>query len=193
MIPSQFIPKYKALAFIRTDVWNTLKTKKLNKKKWRILISLLKRRKYKRKPEIMNYSAKTVSKFPVYFRYKYQKNLIIRTKMKLIYGSLQDYKIKDLAKKGGLQSFTQSLEQKAPFFLYRLGLTSTYGEAKIHYIHKRIIVNGSYQELYIKKGDVLHFNSHFEKLLKRRIMTGFSKRPRRLKLVGHNKIGRAHV
>src|SRR5690348_516070 len=99
MIPSQLRPKYKALAFIKTDIWNTLKTKKLNKKKWRPLITRLKKNIYKKKPHILSYAAKAVSKFPVYHRYKYQKNLIMRTKIKLIYGSLQDFKIKSLAKK----------------------------------------------------------------------------------------------
>ncbi len=43
MIPTQLKPKYKALALIKTDVWNTLKTKKLKKKKWRFLIAILKK------------------------------------------------------------------------------------------------------------------------------------------------------
>jgi hypothetical protein len=193
MIPSQLKPKYKALAFIKTDIWNTLKTKQLNKKKWRLLIARLKKNRYKKRPHLLSYHAKAVIKFPVYHRYKYQKNLIIRTKIKLLYGSLQDFKIKSLAKKATqAQVFAQSLEQKSTTFLYRLGLTSTYGEAKIHYIHKRLIVNGSYQQLTIKKGDVLHFSPLFEKLLKRRILLSFSKQKnfklRQRKLVGLNTV-----
>lgn len=177
MIPSQLKPKYKALAFIKTDVWNTLKTKKLKKKKWRLLIARLKKNIYIKRPHLLSYTAKAVSKFPVYYRYKYQNNLIMRTKIKLIYGSLQDYKIKSLAKKAREPlAFTQSLEQKSTVFLYRLGLTSTYGEAKIHYIHKRILVNGSYQQSHVGKGDVLHFSPRFEKLLKRRILLGVSQK-----------------
>lgn len=182
MIPSQLKPKYKALAFIKTDVWNTVKTKKLNKKKWRLLIERLKKKKYKKNPSVLNYTSKVVPMFPVYHRYKYQKNLIMRTKIKLIYGSLQDYKIKALAKKArNPLVFTQSLEQKATVFLYRIGLTSTYGEAKIHFMHKRILVNGSFQQLTIKKGDVLHFSPRFEKLLKRRLILHFIKK-RNIKL-----------
>ena len=106
---------------------------------------------------------------------------------------MQDYKIKYLAKKARTPlTFSHSLEQKTPVFLYRIGLTSTYGEAKLHYIHKRIIVNGSYQELYIKQGDVLHFSPHMEKLFKRRLLTSFCKtlnyKRSKLKLVGNNAV-----
>lgn len=193
MIPSLPTPKYKVLAFIKTDVLDTLKTKKLNKKKWRLLIARLKKKKYKKIPHILNYEAKYVSKFPVYHRYKYQKNLIIRTKIKLLYGNLQDYKIKSLARKArNPQTFTHSLEQKSTTLLYRLGFTSTYGEAKMHYIHKRIIVNGSYTQNRVKKGDVLHFSPRFEKLLKRRLFFGFSSLKmfsmRKRKLVGFNTV-----
>ena len=176
MIPSQLIPKYKRLVLIKTDLWNNLKTDKFKKKKWRPLIEILKKktRFKKKKTVILNYNAKTVPKFPVYFRYKHQKNLIIRYKIRVIYGCLQDYKIKQLTKKQGVNSFARNLEQKVTTFIFRIGLTNTYGEAKIHFMHKRVIVNGSPLTRHIKKGDVLHFNPAFEKLLKRRIFKGFS-------------------
>lgn len=176
MIPSQLKPKYKRLVLIKTDLWNNLKTDKFKKKKWRPLIEILKKRTRfkKRKTVILNYSSKTVPKFPVYFRYKHQKNLIIRYKIKVIYGCLQDYKIKQLTKKQGVVGFARNLEQKVTTFIYRIGLTNTYGEAKIHFMHKRVIVNGSPLSRHIKKGDVLHFSPAFEKLLKRRIIKGFS-------------------
>jgi ribosomal protein S4 len=191
MIPSQLKPKYKPLVLVKTDIWNTLRTKTFNKKKWRSLISILKRKKYyKKKPHILNYEVKTVPKFRVYHRYKHQKNLIIRYKIKTIYGSLQDYKIKDLARKAKeIKDFAKRLEQKVPIFLYRIGFTSTYGEAKLHFLHKRVLVNGIYKEPYIKKGDVLHFSSDLEKLFKRRILKNFSKITiKKLKIVGHNSV-----
>lgn len=179
MIPSQLKPKYKPLILVKTDLWNNIKGGKFKKKKWRPLIEILtKRARYKKKQKlVLNYSKKTVPKFRVYFRYKHQKNLIIRYKIKVMYGCLQDYKLKQLAKtakKQGVNGFARALEQKVTTFVFRIGLTNTYGEAKIHYIHKRILVNGSPLTRQIKKGDVLHFSPDFEKLLKRRIFKGFS-------------------
>ena len=44
MIPSIDKPKYKGLVRLRIDVWNTLKTKQIKKKKWRTIIFYLKRK-----------------------------------------------------------------------------------------------------------------------------------------------------
>ena len=200
MIPSHNIPKYKILVRLRTDIWNTLRTKALKKKKWRILRSLLKGKrlfgkKRKRQPRILNYEVKALPKFPVYARYRYQRKLNTRQTIKLIYGSLQDYKIKSLALIGKTEAwrgFTKKLEQKAIVFLYRSKLTFTLGEAKIHFRHKRILVNNSCKIPYIEKGDVLHFTPIFEKLLKRRIYSTFSKysksrkRKKKIKFTNHN-------
>lgn len=173
MIPTPFKPKYKALIRFRIDIWNNLTTKLLLKKKWRLLISLLrKRRKRKKQPVLLNYTAIAVSKFPVYGRYRYQKLLYFRQAIKLMYGGLQDSKLKAIAiscKIKSWRNFALKLEQKTAMFLYRLKLTSGIGEGKIHSRHKRVYVNGVYKEDYMVKGDVLHFSPVFENLLKRRL------------------------
>ena len=176
MIPSLDKPRYKSLVRLRADIWNNLKTKSLKNKKWRSLISFLNRRRKKKKPNLISYTHKSLPKFPVYFRYKYQKNLFIRKSIKIIYGNLQEYKIKQIAlysKRKSWMGFTHRLEQNAVTFIYRFKLTSTYGEALIHFKHKRVLVNGGSRKPYIRKGDVLHFNPCIEKLLKRRICYNF--------------------
>ena len=120
-----------------------------------------------------------MSRFPVYHRYNYQKNLFLRIHIKLLYGRIQDYKIKQVshaARKQSWHGFAQNLEQTPASFLHRLKLASSYGEAKLHEKHKRIYVNGIIKVKNIKKGDVLHFNPIYAKLLKRRIYTNFFKK-----------------
>ena len=99
MIPSCSKPKYKSLVKLRFDAWQNLRSKKLKKKKWRLLITNLKKNyKYKKRRSLLKYETTVLPKFRVYFRYKYQKNLFIRKTIKLLYGSLQDYKIKYVAR-----------------------------------------------------------------------------------------------
>lgn len=180
MIPSSNKPKYKALVRLRSDIWKTLQKKEFKRKKWRSFISFFQRNnRYKKSNHIfINYTSKDVSKFPVYRRYRYQKYLFIRQRIKLIYGSLQDFKIKQECLKSKKQyalGFAQELEQKVITFLYRSKLARSYKEAKLHHKHKRILINGSYKQTKIKKGDVLHFSTMYEKVLKRRIYKNFLK------------------
>ena len=175
MIPSIDKPKYKPLIRLRTDVWNTLKKKKLKKKKWIFLISILERqtRRLQNKiPKVRNYYKKEVSKFPVYARYRHQKSLAIRLHIRFIYGRLQHYKIKKiaLANKKSWINYIQTLEQSVGSFLYRFSLVMTYGEALLHSKHQRIYVSGNSKEKYLKQGDVLHFRGDFENLLRRRLI-----------------------
>lgn len=176
MIPSLDKPKYKPLIRLRTNVWNTLQKKNLKKKKWIFLISIIERQTKRLKgkiPKVRNYYKREVSKFPVYARYRYQRNLALRINIRFIYGRLQNYKIKQIAlssKKNSWISYIQKLEQTVGSFLYRANLVITYGEAKIHYKHKRIYVCGNSKEIYLKKGDTLHFRLDFESLLRRRLI-----------------------
>lgn len=175
MIPSLYKPKYKSLVKIRTDVWNTLRYKTIKRKKWRILIFSVKRKKrFKRKHVLTNYQTRSVSKFPTYRRYRYQKDLILRKHMRIVYGKLQDFKIKSnclIVKKNSSLGFLQHIEQKAVTFLYRAKLINTYSEGRLHHKHKRIIINGNYKATNIRKGDVLHFTPNYEKLLIHRFLT----------------------
>lgn len=179
MIPSLDKPKYKPLIRLRADVWNNLQEKVLNKKKWIFLISLIKRKTKRLKgkvPKVRDYYKKEVSKFPVYARYRYQKSLGLRLHIRFIYGRLQDYKIKQIAlrsKKFSWLGYTRKLEQNVNSFLYRAKLVITYGEAKIHQKRHRIYVNGNNQEIYITKGDILHFQSDFEDVLKKRFLRNY--------------------
>src|SRR6476646_5581754 len=178
MIPSHDKPKYKPLVRLRADVWKTLQKKRFIRKKWRSFISFLNKRNKNSKAfyNLINYQKRTVSKFPVYNRYRYQKDLFLRQHIKLIYGRLQDFKIKKIScgsKKQSVLVFAQELEQLATTFLYRSKLVSTYGEARLHHSHKRILINGTYKQTKIKKGDVLHFSPAYEKVLKRRICKNF--------------------
>jgi ribosomal protein S4 len=178
MIPSCSKPKYKALVKLRLDVWQNLKIKNLKKKKWRLLIANLKKsQKFKKRSHILNYEITVLPRFRVYFRYKYQKNLFIRQTIKFIYGSLQDYKIKYMARNNNnWRDFAQSLEQSAPMFLYRSKLSSSYKEAQTNYKHQRILVNGNYLTSAVKKGDVLHFEKNYERVLRKRIKYMYNKR-----------------
>ena len=178
MIPTCDKPKYKPLVRLRTDVWKTLKKKQLHKKKWRSVLSFLYRDKRSKKTyRLINYTSHNVSKFPVYHRYAYQKNLFLRIHIKLLYGRIQDYKIKQIClKKQNWYLFAQSLEQTPASFLQRLKLASSYGEARLHEKHKRIYVNGKIKVKTLKKGDVLHFSPDYEKVLKRRITTNFTRK-----------------
>jgi len=127
---------------------------------------------------LIDYRRGVVSRFPVYHEYLYQKLLFTRLHIRIIYGRLQDYKLKkeslNLKGKPWL-NFAQRLEQKAISLLYRYKLVSTYKEGVLHHKHKRILVNGNYKEANLKKGDVLHFTPTFEKLLRRRIVIMFFK------------------
>lgn len=178
MIPSSSKPKYKALVKLRLDIWQNLRFKNLKKKKWRLLISKLKaRRKHQKRSILLNYEATVLPKFRIYFRYKYQKDLFIAKTIKLIYGSLQDYKIKYLAINNKTWvNFAQSLEQSVPIFLYRYKLSSSYKEALINCKQKRTLVNGNYSVFVLKKGDVLHFKKNYEKVLAKRIKYNYTKK-----------------
>lgn len=176
MIPSLDKPKYKPLIRLRIDVWNNLQKKKWKKKKWTFLISILKRQTERLKgkiPKVRNYYKREVPKFPVYARYRYQKNLALRLQIRFMYGRLQHYKIKKIATNSFKKSwvnYIQKLEQSVSSFLYRTHLVITFGEAKIHQKHHRIYVSGNSKEKYLKKGDILHFQPDFENLLKRRFL-----------------------
>lgn len=179
MIPSLDKPKYKPLVRFRIEVWKTLlcPNKTLKRKKWRFILSQIKRNKNNKNIYyLINYQAKTLSKFPVYQRYRFQKDLHLRQHIKLIYGRIQDFHIKNLAlnlKNKSYLEFAQHLEQRVLIFLYRIKLVKTYGEAKLHHYHKRILINGSFKKIDLKKGDVLHFTPVYEKLLKRRIYKNY--------------------
>ena len=178
MIPSCSKPKYKALVKLRLDVWQNLKFKNFKKKKWRFLISNLERnQKFNKRSVLLNYEKTVLPKFRVYFRYKYQKNLFIRKTMRSLYGSLQEYKIKYIARNNNnWRNFALNLEQSAPIFLYRSRLSSSYKEALTNYKHKRILVNGNYSTSVLKKGDVLHFEKNYEKVLRKSIKYYVSKK-----------------
>lgn len=184
MIPSSSKAKFKPLIKLRKDVWNNLFRKYLNKKKWQVLITILKRQKafkarqpLKHRLKQYHYTTKILPKFPNYFRYKYQKNLFIRKTIKIIYGNLQEYKIKYYAQTSKLPlNFIQKLEQKPSIFLYRSKLVSTYGEASIHFMHKRIIINGCALIPNVISGDLIHFTPCFEKVLKRQVLYRSSKK-----------------
>lgn len=228
MIPGLKTPKYKALVRIRTDVWQTLRSKSIKNKKWQPLkgsiLKFYQRKRYYRNyriPEfskrlfkkinfkkakllkdyrfeqrgkekhknleyfkvvrrhsLIDYRCLALPRFPIYHRYRYQKLLFTRLHIRMIYGRLQDYKLKreSLIIKGKpWLNFAQRLEQKAISLLYRLNLVSTYKEGIIHQKHKRILVNGNYKEANLQKGDVLHFTPTYEKLLRRRIVIIFFK------------------
>jgi hypothetical protein len=167
-------PKYKSLIRLKTDVWNNLNTKKLNNKKWTLLKTILKKRinrNYPKIPKVRDYFTREASKFVVYFRYKHQKNLTKRLYIRYIYGYLQHYKIKFIAKRSKKKSwlgYIHALEQTASSFLYRTKFVITYSEAFIHQKRQRILVNGKTTKPNIKKGDILHFKKHFENLIRRR-------------------------
>lgn len=176
MIPSKDKPKYKPLVRLRADVWNTLNKKRLKKKKWLFLVSIVKRRvKYisRKLPKLRNYYKREVPKFPTYARYRYQKQLGLRLHIRFMYGRLQHSKIKKIAlcsKKNSWSKYIQKLEQSVSSFLYRTHLVITFGEAKIHQKHNRIYVSGNSSKKYIQQGDILHFHPNLEILLKRRFL-----------------------
>jgi hypothetical protein len=178
MIPGKNKPKYKALVRLRIDVWKNLKSKTFKRKKWRLLLSIVKRkRQTKTFYNLIDYQTKNLSRFPTYRRYRFQKDLYIRIHIRILYGKFQNFHLRNLALKNKNKSwynFGQSIEQNLCIFLYRMKLTNTYVEGKIHQKHKRILINGSYIKKTLNKGDVLHFSLDYEKALKRRIYRNFT-------------------
>lgn len=172
--------KYKPLVRIRIDVYQDLTTKSFLKKKWRLLTLLLtKKKKKKRKYCLINSNLKSLTKFPVYRRYQYQKFLFFRKSIRIIYGGFKDYRFKNIAlstKHTQWRGYAQKLEIKSFVFLSRLKLCFSISEGKIHYRHGRIYVNGINTKNYINKGDILHFSPLFEKLLKRRLAFIFKRK-----------------
>jgi len=171
MIPGRNTSKYKYLTRIQIDVWNTLKTKRLAKKKWRPLVKRAKRQK--KIPALISYQVKPLSKFPVYYRYFYKNTLYLKQGIKLFYGALQDYRIKAIvlsAKKRGCGQVhsLREFEEKLFSFLYNLKITKSISEARHHCKYQRVLVNGSLTQKQIKKGDVIHFNSFLQPIVVRR-------------------------
>lgn len=191
MIPCLGKPRYKPLVRLRADIWNNLKRKSLKKKKWRPLITFLERKKRwkKKRPVVISYEHKPLPKFPIYHRYRYQKNLFIRKGIKIRYGNLQEYKIKKIALQAKRRSwigFAHRLEQNAISIVYRFKFTATYGEAAIHFKRKHIFVNDSSKKLYIRKGDVLHFSPYIKELYLKRIWyKSNNRRTKRVKFQTH--------
>jgi hypothetical protein len=172
MLPGRNTAKYKYLTRIQIDIWNTLKTKRLKKKKWRPLIGRLK--KQEKIPTLMAYQVRPLSKFPVYYRYFYKNTLYLKQGFKLFYGGLQDYRIKAIvwrAKKHGCSqlNFFREFDKKLYSFLYNLKITKSISEAKHHCKYQRVLVNGSSTQGEIKKGDVVHFNSKLLPIVIRRL------------------------
>lgn len=171
MLPGRNTAKYKYLTRIQIDIWNTLKKKRLKKKKWRPLIGRLKRQE--KIPALMAYQVRPLSKFPVYYRYFYKNTLYLKQGLKLFYGGLQDYRIKAIVlrvKKHGRNqlNFFREFDKKLYSFLYNLKITKSISEAKHHCKYQRVLVNDSKTQREIKTGDVVHFNSVLEPIVVRR-------------------------
>jgi hypothetical protein len=172
MIPGRNTAKYKYLTRVQLDIWNTLKTKHLKKKKWRPLIGRIK--KQKKLPVLIDYQVRPLSKFPVYYRYFYKNTLYLKQGLKLFYGGLQDYRIKAMVlrakkRKGGQIEFLRQFEEKLFSFLYNLKITKSISEAKHHCKYQRVLVNGLPTLHTIKKGDVIHFSRFFQPIVARRL------------------------
>lgn len=173
MIPGRNNTKYKYLTRIQIDIWNTLKTKRLKKKKWRPLIGRLKRQK--KIPALLDYKIRPLSSFPVNYKYFYKNTLYLKQGLKLFYGAIQDYRIKALSLRGkkrgnGQIHMLREFETRLYSFLYELKISNTIGEAKQHIIYKRVFVNASNTQNIYKKGDTIHFSDFLQKIVIRRFM-----------------------
>jgi hypothetical protein len=174
MLPGLYKPKYKPLPKIRVDVWANMKIKKLTKKKWKLLQIIGEINRKRAKFQLLkthDYSLRQVARYPVYFRYKYQKDLFLRLRLRFMYGFIKHAQIKKIALRSKRKSslgYIHNLEQTPTSFLYRAKFVITYGEAKMHNTRRRILVNGRSRRAVIKKGDLLHFNNNLERLFKRR-------------------------
>lgn len=122
------------------------------------------------KKTLINYKSKPLNRYPNYFRYKYQKKLYLSQILKLIYGSMQNYKLKYIAINSKSSSqFFEKLEQKPAMFLYRISLIPTLSIVKTISKKKQLLVNGCVSQPFLKKGDILHFTPLFENYLRRKL------------------------
>jgi hypothetical protein len=167
--------KYKYLPRIRIDVFNTLKTKKLKKKKWRQVVSLAKRRKSQ--PVLTHHTKRSLSRFPTNLRYYYKNTMFTKLGFQLYYGSIQDYKLRAIIKRGlkikpanTETSIFRKFENKLESVLYALNIVNSLGEGRHHIRYQRIFVNNDASKKEIQLYDVLHLSTSLRKLAERRIL-----------------------
>lgn len=173
MIPGRNNTKYRYLTRVKLDLWHTLKTKQLRKKKWRPLKARVKRQKPI--PSLVGYYVKCLPKFPVYCRFYYKNTLELRQGIKLFFGGLQDYRLKALVLRGkkpglGQIHMLREFEHKLSAFLYTIKVARTMSQANEYIIKKLIFVNNLSSKASIKVGDTIHFAPLLEKIVRRRLL-----------------------
>ena len=175
MTPGINKTKYKYLPRIRIDVFNTLKTKTLKKKKWRQIVSLAKRKKSQ--PVLTTHIKRSLPKFPTNLRYYYKNTIFIKIGFQLYYGSIQDYKLKIIIKRGlrtkpynTETSIFRKFENRLESVLYNLNIVNSIGEGRHHIRYKRIFVNNDTSKREVDLNDVLHFSASLRTLAERRIL-----------------------
>ena len=182
MTPGLNKTKYKYLPRIRIDVFNTLKTKKLKKKKWRQIVKVA---KYKKPfPLLTTHKKRSLSKFPNNLRYYYKNTIFIKLGFQLYYGGIQDYKLKSIIKRAlnlrphNTETFVfQKFENRLESVLFNLGVVNSLGEGRHHIRYKRIFLNNDATKKEVKLNDILHFSHSLRKIAERRI---FKKKARLL-------------
>ena len=167
----------KKLSDLQKDKLKLIKDKRfLNRVRSKFKLKYLKK-------TLINYKSKPSTRYPNYFRYKYQKKLYLSQLLKLIYGSLQNYKLKYLARNSKFSSqLFEKLEQKPGMFLYRISLIPNLSIVKTVSKKKHLYVNGSSSQPFLKKGDILHFTPLFENYLRRKFF-----KKRYLRSLNHKK------
>lgn len=173
MIPGRNNTRYKYLTRVKLDLWHTLKTKQLRKKKWRPLKGRIKRQRPL--PPLIGYDVKTLPKFPVYCRFYYKNTLDLKQGIKLFFGGLQDYRIKALVLRGKKPGLSQLhmlriFEDKLTSFLYSLKIAKTISEATSYIAKKLVFLNGLSSKSSIRIGDTIHFAAPIEDIVRRRLM-----------------------
>ena len=175
MTPGLNKTKYKYLPRIRIDVFNTLKTKKLKKKKWRQIVKVAKHKKPL--PLLTTHKKRSLSKFPNNLRYYYKNTIFIKLGFQLYYGSIQDYKLKSIIKRGlkirphNTETFMfQKFENRLESVLFNLGVVNSLGEGRHHIRYKRIFLNNDSTKKEVVLHDVLHFSPSLRKIAERRML-----------------------
>lgn len=181
---NRFKPLYKQFINLYENVQNRKKILQFKKQKWKKLVSYIKHKskKYKKyKP--YNQTQYIITKYPTKWNsYKKNHKKILQTykKFKLLYGNLNENKMKNLKikvfkikNKNNLNLFFLELfEKRLDVILYRAKFSTSIRNAKQLISHGKIFVNYkkiNSQSYSLKSGDIISIDYKFKLLIEQNI------------------------
>ena len=168
-------PLYKKFIRLRQNVQSRDKLNKFKRKKWKSLLSYIKKlNKY----NIYDHNIYFKPKYSIALKKKYNFSLLTRQKLKLFYNNLSKRYLKFIIKKSlkklNLESkslnnfFVEYLENRLDNILYRSNFVQSIRHARQYISHGQILVNKIVKKnisFFLKKGDIIEIKKKIKNLV----------------------------